>query len=105
MPAGRYNLLIEQGATFRLPFIYRDVGGNPVQFDNMQGVMTLFDPNGTVVLKKTSPDGVRLAVAGSIDIELTAVETAALSVGGTYRFELVNGTDVDRVLKGTWSLE
>jgi hypothetical protein len=106
MPAGRYNLPIEKGATFRLPIIYRDIASDPIKFDNMVGVLTLFDVNGAVVLKKTSPDGVTLSAEGSIMLELTAVETGALpDEGGTYRFELINGTFVDRVLKGTWSLE
>jgi hypothetical protein len=105
MTAGRYNLLIEQGATYRLPLRYRDAAGAPVLFDNMKGVLTLFNVDGTTALEITSPEGVELNTDGQVIVTLTATQTAALSDdGGKYHFDLHNGTIVDRVIAGTWGL-
>jgi hypothetical protein len=47
MPAATYNLTIEQGATFSLPFTVADSSGTPINFS---GITTKMDSRPTDML-------------------------------------------------------
>lgn len=73
MSAGKYNLLIEQGATLKLDIAYKDSNGNPIDLTGYSGRMQ-FRPaveSTTVYLTLSSslnPDGTGLNFSGSSNL-------------------------------------
>lgn len=100
MAAAAYDLPdIEQGADYFLTFTYQDQNGTPVDltgytarmmlrvtYDDPTPLIELTDANGRLVLGGT---------AGTIDIHITATDTANLSFKtAKYDLELVDSTGV-----------
>ena len=96
MAAGKLNLKIEQGATFRQPLQW-SAGTPAVPVDltgytaRMQVRSELTSP--AVLLELTTENGrigITDATAGKLELRLTATETAALAFeSGVYDLELV----------------
>jgi hypothetical protein len=83
MPAAKYDFEIEQGATFRLPMVWRDAEGDPIDLSGYAARMQVRGKIGDddFLFEATSgPDGgiVIDPVAGSIVVEISAVDTAAI---------------------------
>lgn len=106
MAAGTYDFEIEQGTTFNKEFLYKDVNDDPV---NLSGYTARMQVRSTVssadVLLSLTTENGRITMggaAGTIDLDLTATDTAAITWRrGVYDLEIVssNGT-VTRLLQG-----
>lgn len=109
MAAGKLNLKIEQGATFRQSLQWKT--GDPATSVNLTGYQARMqirsDVTSAVVLADMTTANGRIlitdAVNGKFDLYLTAVETAALSFeSGVYDLELVAPDNtVTRLLAGS----
>ena len=106
MAAGRYDIMIEQGATFSLPISYKDSTGSVVDLVAGDGytarMMIKESAGGTAIISLTSSSGITLASSGNnIVIEISATDTAAMDFdNAVYDLEIVSGTEVTRVLEG-----
>lgn len=104
MPAGNYDLTIEQGATFAQRITYKVPAGTPVDLTGytarLQVRRTAASP---VALSLTTENGgITLGgAAGTIDLAITATATAAIAADAyVYDLELVSGATVTRLLEG-----
>ena len=96
------NLVIEKGETFRFRFT-RKINGVLFPFSGYTARMKARTGYGdTVVIDIDTSDGGITLGTGTIDILLTATETAALPSGNlVYDLEIINGSDVLKFIKGT----
>ena len=114
MAAGKYDITIEQGATFTLPISYKD--SNDAVIDLSSGYTARMrikeSVGGTLLASTESGDStgatITIALASSgnnITISMTATNTAALNFDhAVYDLELVSGSQVDRIIQGTVNL-
>ena len=115
MPAGRYDITIEQGATFTLPVSYKNSAGSVVNLSSGYSARMRIKESvgGTLLASTESGDStgatisVSLAASGNnITITMTAANTAALTFDhAVYDFELISGSVVDRIIEGRVSLK
>lgn len=108
MRAGLYDLTIEAGATFNLSLTYEDERGQAVDLTGYTGRMQLRESAtaATVVIELTTANG-RLSIDipnGQINLTVAAADTTGLSGSGVYDLELVNGTVVERLIEGTYTI-
>jgi len=106
--ASEYDIAIDQGATYRLRLTYNDPNGSPINLTGMSARMDIrTNIGGTLILALRSPSsGITLGgAAGTIDIELTADQTALLTKNAVYDLELVNGSEVTRIVQGSVTLD
>lgn len=91
MSAERYNLKIEQGATFRFDITYRDSAGVPINLTNhivrMQVRPIVSSPTILVNASTTNGKIVVTPLDGRIVVTLSATETAALNFSNA-RYDL-----------------
>jgi hypothetical protein len=111
VPAGKLNLYIEKGATWR-HVVFWNVGEPPVPVD-LTGysarMMIRAGANcGTTLLASLTTENGRItlnAEPGRIDLYISALDTEALAgASGVYDLELVNGQEVTRLLQGEVTL-
>lgn len=109
MPAGRYDLTIEQGATWAEDFFWLvddapvDLTGATARLHARDGIAS----GGTLLFELTDANGGILlgGDAGSIGLRMSAEATAALSASeGLYDLEIVFGVTVVRLLQGRVTL-
>ena len=118
MPAGKYSLLIEQGATLRLDLAYKDSNNIPIDLTGYSGKMQIknnyADSATTTYLTLSSSlnnDGTGINFSGSanalppasgtIGIVISAVTSSTLSFEtGYYDLEITSGSVVTRLLEG-----
>jgi hypothetical protein len=105
MTAGRYDMLIEQGATFYLPIDYLDSTNQPVD-------LTLYTarlqarriPVGDEIMLEMTTENGRIelgGVDGTIFLSYTAEDATFLEPGEyLYDLELVSGESVTRLIEG-----
>lgn len=110
MPAGNYNIVIEQGATFDRLITITEPDGN---LKNLTGysarmqirrdidadamLIELTDANGRIELGGT---------LGTVRLLINAADTAALARGGVYDLELIDGGGaIERLLQGQVRLD
>ena len=112
MAAGRYNITIEQGATFSRSMTYSDNNGSGIDISGATVTMQIREnpDSSTVILTaSTGADGrIELtdASAGKFSITISASDTSALSFRkGVYQLEVAftDGT-ADRILEGSVNL-
>jgi len=105
MEPGVYNFTIPQGATFSRVITWRDSANALINLSGYTARMKAKNGAGTL-LNLTNGSGLTLGGAlGTITIELSAAETAALNFeNARYDLELVNGANVTRLLEGTIKL-
>jgi len=110
MPAGIYNIVCEQGATFRRELVWRDSSEQPV---NLQGYTARMQvrPNikSAIVLVDLTTENARLvldAADGKVTMTLSATTTATFTPKQyVYDLELVAGNEeVTRLLQGTFTV-
>lgn len=113
MAAGRYSIVIEQGATFELSVVYKDSTGAAIDLSNygarMQ-VRSVHESNTVLVSLTTTLDsdgsGITITgVSGSIYVRLSAASSSNLSFStGVYDLEIYSGSGnteyVQRILEG-----
>ena len=106
MTAGRHDITIEQGATFRLSLVWRDPDDLPINLTGFTARMQVRAKHSSpdpALLSLVSPTEITLGgVAGTIVVLATATQTAALTIkSGVYDLELVNaGGEVTRLVEG-----
>ena len=111
MPAGKYSLLIEQGATLDLTLAYKDSANAAVNLTGYSGKMQIksdyADNNPTTYLTLSSSlqsDGTGLifgGVSGTIEIYISAATSSALTFSSaSYDLEIASGSVVTRLLQG-----
>ena len=110
MTAAKHNLTIDQGATFRITLTYK-IDSTPVNLTGYAARMQVrerYDSETTAVSLTSAPGGGLTlgGSAGTIAIEITDVQSAAMPAGRlVYDLELVapNG-DVTRLVEGTMTV-
>ena len=111
MSAGFYHFIIEQGATFKHTLTLKDSNSDLINLTGYPSAeMDLRknqDDSSTVTTLTTGNSGITLGgSAGTIVLEISATDTANLSVGdGVYDLELTDSTGaILRILEGTYSI-
>jgi len=111
MAAGKYSLLIEQGATLDLSLSYKDSNRSPIDLTGYSGKMQIrsayADNNPTTYITLSSslqPDGTGITfggVSGTIGIYISAASSSALTFSSaSYDLEITSGSFVTRLLQG-----
>jgi hypothetical protein len=120
MPAGRYNLLIEQGSTYELELQYKDSNGVAVDLTGYSGRLqirpSIGSPTAYLCLSSSlNADGTGLnfsgsnnntsPVSGSIGIYISATTSSMLTFdAGVYDLEISSGSFTTRLLQGNVQL-
>jgi hypothetical protein len=120
MPAGKYNLLIEQGATFELELQYKDSNGVVVDLTGYSGRLqirpSIGSPTAYLCLSSSlNADGTGLnfsgsngttpPTSGSIGVYISAMTSSMLTFNtGVYDLEIASGSFVTRLLQGNVQL-
>lgn len=112
MTAGRYNITIEQGATFSLPITVSDIISGSTVLRDLTGYTARMKvkenvDDTTSLIDLTTENG-RITIAanqvtdtGELSLLLSAALTASLDFDrAVYDLELVNGSVVERLLQG-----
>jgi hypothetical protein len=109
-PAGIYNIIADQGATFTRQLTWNDSAGSAVNltgYTARMDVRTSIDAAGAAVLSLTTENG-RIVLGGSAGtINLTAEATATQAVESgnyVYDLEVVSGSTVTRLIQGSFTL-
>lgn len=107
MGAGEYNFTLEQGATFRRDFIYKDADGDVVNLSGYSARMQVREhkDSGIIIIDATSANG-KLAIDapnGKISLLLTPADTNGIGFHtGVYDIEIEDGSGVvTRLIEGT----
>jgi hypothetical protein len=103
--AGEYDITIEQGSGFSLALSYESPEGSPVNFTGSTARMHVrkkFSSPDTLVELTTANGHIHLGSNGSIQLNLTAADTAALTFSqAVYDLEIVPPTDQPyKIIKG-----
>lgn len=104
MTAGTYDITIEQGSTFTRTITWKDENDTAVNLTGYSARLQMresVDASSTFI-SLTNGSGITLGgVAGTILIEISATDTAAITQSGVYDLELVSGAGVvTRLLQG-----
>lgn len=110
MGAGIYHIQIEQGSTFSRTITYKDSAGSAIDLSGYTARMQLrknIEDTSNILELTTSNGRISLGgVAGTVTLTIAASDTAALSaIEGVYDLELVSGDTVEKLLKGTFTVQ
>lgn len=107
MPAGKHDIIIEQGATFRRVITWKDSSGSPINLTGWSAKMQVRERvrDSDVVLECSTANG-RIVLGGSAGtITIVAqdeVTTLLSDMRGVYDLELTSpGGEVTRLLRGS----
>lgn len=103
MAAGKLNLNIEQGATFRKSLTWKDETGNPVDLTGYTASMRIAVHGAAYMDLSTADNSISLASGGVINLLIPAEVTDAMTWAvGKYDLKLVgsNGDEV-RLVEGS----
>lgn len=114
MAAGKYNFVIEQGATLDFEIQYKDANGTPIDLTNYEGRMSLKSGvGGTEYINLSSSlapcgtglnfnglGGTKPRTSGSIGIYIAAVSSSELNFDqAVYDLELYSGSNCEYVIR------
>lgn len=109
--AGTYNIVCEQGATFRLMLTWRNPNGTPVNVTGYSAKMDVrqkASTGHTELSLSTAAGGITLGgVDGTVLLTATATTTNAL-VSGVYVYDLEltsAGGEVTRLVAGSFTVD
>ena len=110
MAAGKYDITIEQGATFTLNLSYKNSAGAVLDLSSGYSARMKIreSTGGTIIASTESGDtpkdtlSIALAASGNnIIVTMTAVNTATLDFdNAVYDLELIAGAAIDRIIEG-----
>jgi hypothetical protein len=106
MPAAKYNLEIEQGATFTLALVYKDSEDAVIDLSGYSGRMQIRAKasSATAVIDATTANGLVSidGTAGSVTVTVSATATSAMAItAGVYDLEIESTSAVvTRLLQG-----
>jgi len=114
MAAGKYNFVIEQGATLDFQIEYKDASGTPIDLTNYEGRMSIksaiggteyinlsssLGPCGTG-LNFSGSNSINPPTSGSIGIYISAASSSTLDFNeGVYDLELYSGSSCEYVIR------
>jgi hypothetical protein len=103
--AGEYDITIEQGSGFSLSLTYEAPEGSAVDFTSSTArlhVREKYSSSDTLIQLTTENGGIELGNDGSIQLSMSATDTAALSFSrGVYDLEIVPPTgEPYKIIKG-----
>lgn len=107
--AGVYDISCDQGSTFALTISWLDSDGAGINLSTYAARMdvrpTIESSTRTLALT-TENGGIAFGAAtGTIELRITAEQTAALAAGDyVYDLELVSGAAVTRILEGAFTV-
>tara|TARA_Y100000114_G_scaffold135648_1_gene136602 strand:+ start:97 stop:501 length:405 start_codon:yes stop_codon:yes gene_type:complete len=126
MASGKYNFVIEQGATLDFEIAYTDSNSNKIDLTDHRGRMQIRDKfpgpgninNSTLIITLSSSletdgtglnfsgsSGINPPTSGTIGVFIDASRTAAFDFSkAIYDLEIVSGSIVTRLLEGNVSL-
>ena len=120
MAAGKYNIVIEQGATYDVTVEYKDSNNNPIDLTGYSGRMQIRPTIGSTTTylclsSSLNPDGTGLnfsgsngatpPTSGSIRIYISAISSSMLTFDqAVYDLEIASGSYVSRILQGNVKL-
>ena len=121
--AGKYNIVIEEGATFGLDLLYKDSSGNRVDLSSYTGRMQIRDSPGGDLIDSTASNisighkvqNGTLVTSGlgnatsthqsNLSVEISAAHTANYDFEKAfYDIEIQAGNHVERVIEGSVTL-
>ena len=116
MAAGKYNIVIEQGATYQIELQYKDSNNTPIDLTGYSGRMqirpSIGSPTSYLYLSSSlQPDrtglnfsgsnGTTPPSSGSIGIFISATTSSLFTfTNGVYDLEIQSGSIVTRLLQG-----
>ena len=104
MPAASYNIHIEQGSTYLQTFIWKDSVGSPISLVGYTARMQIRPSikSATVLIELTTENsGISFGgEMGTVEVNISATQTASLSVSGVYDLELIQGSVISRFISG-----
>lgn len=111
MAAGKYNIVIEQGATYDITIAYKDSNNNPIDLTGFGGRMQIRPSIGSTTTylclsSSLQPDGTGLeflspTTSGSIRVYISAASSSLLTFDqAVYDLEIASGSYVNRILQG-----
>lgn len=110
MSAAIYNATIDQGATFELQVVYKNDAGVPIILTGYTAALQIRQNyyDDTALITLTSPSGgiVITGATGTIDLTMTAIQTASLDEGlYVYDLEIVaTGGNRTRLIQGQFTV-
>lgn len=120
MSAGKYNITIEQGATYTVEIQYKDSNSSPIDLTGYSGRMQIRPSIGSPTaylclssslqadgtgLNFSGSSGINPPASGTIGIYISAVSSSALTFDeGVYDLEIASGSFVARLLQGNVKL-
>ena len=107
-PAGVYNIITDQGATFTRQLTWKDSSGALVNLTSYTARMQLRNDvqAGSAVLELTTENNriVLGGTAGTIDLSVAASSMGIGAAIYVYDLELVSGSVVTRLVQGTFEI-
>jgi hypothetical protein len=109
MPAGLYDIVAEQGATFSRVITWRDSAGAAINLTTYTARMQVrndYQSTSVVLNLTTENGGITLGgAAGTITINASATAMAAIASGTyVYDLEMVLASVVTRLVQGSFSV-
>ena len=108
-PAGRYDTICDQGATYERVVILRDSAAGLVDLTGATAKMQLRNTaTGAVVIKELTTENGGIILGGgtgTISLFISAVDTALIAAGNyVYDILVINGSSVIKPLWGTFTV-
>lgn len=109
MTAGTYLITAEQGATFTRVLTWKDSANVPINLAGYTARMQVrTDYFAAVAALTLTTENSKIVLGGSlgtITLTVSATDMAAVSAGDyVYDLELINGTNVTRLVQGTFTV-